>query len=61
LKQQNSRLGGYIALNGKILSITIKSQTATNLTFTLSASTGTLLVKVPHNAEYIKEYRNDEA
>ena len=55
LKQQNSTLGGYIALNGTISSLTIQSQTATNLTFTLSASIGTLLVKVPHNAEYIKE------
>lgn len=55
VKQQNSTLGGYIALNCTASSLTVHSQTATNLTFALSASPGALLVKVPHNAEYIKE------
>jgi hypothetical protein len=55
LKQHNSTLGGYIALNGTISSLTIQSETATNLAFTLSGSPGKLLVKVPHNAEYIKK------
>ena len=54
-KQQNSTLDGYVALNCTVSSLTIQSQTATNLTFTVSASPGTLFIKVPHNAEYIKK------
>jgi hypothetical protein len=55
LKQHHATSDGYIALNGTISSLTMQSKTATNLTFTLSGSPSKLLVKVPHNAEYIKK------
>lgn len=55
IKQHNSTLGGYVAVDGTISSITIYNQTATNLTFTSFGSAGKLLVRVPHNAEYIKK------
>lgn len=55
MKQHSSTLGGYIASNGIILSINVENETATNLTYTLSASPGQLMIKVPHNAEYIKK------
>jgi hypothetical protein len=55
MKQHLSTPGGYIVSNATILSIAIHSETTTNLTFTLSGLPGRLLVKVPHNAEYIKK------
>ncbi|MCJ7634628.1 DUF2341 domain-containing protein [Candidatus Bathyarchaeota archaeon] len=55
MKQHLSTPGGYVALNSTLSSISINTETTTNLTFTLSGSTGKLLVKVPHNAEYLKK------
>jgi hypothetical protein len=55
VKQQLSAPNGYIALNSSILSIVVHSQTSTNLTFTISGSPGKLLVRVPHNSEYLKK------
>ena len=55
MKQHNSTPDGYIVSNNTISSIDIQNDTMTNLTFTVNGLPGKLLIKVPHNAEYIKK------
>lgn len=55
MKAHTSVSNGYIAFNNTITSIIINSQTATNLTFTVTGSGAYLIdIDVPANASYVR-------
>jgi len=55
MKAHTSVSNGYVTFNVSIVTITINSQTATNLTFTATSALTRLIIDVPNNATYVKK------